>query len=91
MKNKPINFEKKQFSMILRDLLKKMLKERPEERIGYEITLALFLKKPLLSIILNLFLSFVLDGGFSSGVRVRDDSEFQRISWQNGSQFLLIR
>ena len=42
MKNKPINFEKKQFSMILRDLLKKMLKERPEERIGYESSLELF-------------------------------------------------
>ena len=35
MKNKPINFEKKQIRNTVKDLLKKMLKDKPEERIGY--------------------------------------------------------
>lgn len=35
IKNKPINFEKKQISNTVKDLLKKLLKEKPEERIGY--------------------------------------------------------
>ena len=42
MKNKPINFEKKQISNTVRDLLKKLLKEKPEERIGYESSLEIF-------------------------------------------------
>ena len=42
MKNKPINFQKKQISNTVKDLLKKMLKERPEERIGYQCSLDIF-------------------------------------------------
>lgn len=42
MKNKSINFEKKQFSSTVKDLLKKLLREKPEDRLGYEATLNLF-------------------------------------------------
>lgn len=42
VKSKPINFEKKQISSTVKDLLKKLLKEKPEERIGYDCTLNLF-------------------------------------------------
>ena len=42
MKNKPINFEKKQISNTVRDLLKKLLKEKPEERLGFDSSLEIF-------------------------------------------------
>jgi hypothetical protein len=42
MKNKPINFEKKQLSNTVKDMLKKMLKERPSERLGFGSSLEIF-------------------------------------------------
>lgn len=42
MKNKAISFDKKQFSSTVKDLLKKLMKEKPEERLGNDSTLNLF-------------------------------------------------
>jgi hypothetical protein len=39
MKSKNINFDKKSLSNTVKDILKKMLKEKPEERLGYESSL----------------------------------------------------
>jgi hypothetical protein len=39
MKGKTINFDKKSINNTVRDLLKKFLKEKPEERIGYDSSL----------------------------------------------------
>jgi serine/threonine protein kinase len=42
MKGKPINYEKKSLSNTVKDLIKKLLKDKPEERLGYDSSLELF-------------------------------------------------